>query len=399
MTDERGIFMKFKERLFKKKEKATTVVGKIKEIMNLINLLAYTPGLEFVDDWKKSYRTAFAIFVNSVATFISIYTFLVTFPAKENVALVGFFAFNGMIWGKLLVVMTKHDKFMSVVQYVFKVFNSNTTGPRGHILMGVTKLFNYHLLLNFSSFLAGYAIYSTFPLYDYFFYGRLTLVSPLLVPKIDPENLRGYFITTSFNVFLVSYCLNICLAVSSLFFLLVDTYGGLVSLVEHDLNEFDDMCERKESTGRRDAKMRNTMMELMDIARFSNYLNDLYDVIATVQIVMSAIVMLGSLAAILAINYKNCIGGFLSFYTELLMYCYIGQLLDDTNMRIINVISQAKWYTYELKYQKDIHIALYLAQNMEPIRLAGVIPLNFETGLMITNKIYTAFMFMLELIE
>ncbi|XP_037041150.1 uncharacterized protein LOC119077891 [Bradysia coprophila] len=398
MTDERSIFMKFKERFSKKKKKATTVSGKMQETMALINFFAYTPGLEFVNGWKKSYRTAFAVFTNAAAFLITSYTLAVSYKSKESSILTGFFAFNGMVWGKLIVIITKHDGFMSVVEFVVKVFDSNPTGPRERILMGVAKLISYHMIINLIGFATGYAIYSAFPLYDYFFLGKLTLVSPLLLPCIDPTTVTGYIITTSFNVFLVSFCLNVCISTSALFFMLVDAYGGLVSLIEHDFSEFDEISKRKHVARNSDEKMRNIMMQLMDVSRFSNYLHELYSVISTVQVVVSAIVALVCLGAYLAINFTNILGGFVSFYTEMLMYCYIGQILDNTNMRIIYVISQSKWYTYELKYQKDILIALYLAQNMQPIRIAGMIPLNFETGLMITNKIYTVFMFMLEFI-
>nr|QGW45374.1 odorant receptor 1 [Bradysia odoriphaga] len=399
MDNLKSNFTKLKEKIFKKKKSSESAVDRMNDIMKLINTIAYIPGLEFEDNWKKSRRTAFGCLMLATTTSVAIYTLLVTFPAKENLILVGFFAFNALVWGKTIVVITKHDKFMSVVRYVLTVFKDNKSGPRERILFGVTKMIHYHLAINFSSFLAGYLIYSFFPLYDYIYNKKLTLISPLLIPYVNAQQLRGYFITTAFNVFLGNMCLTVCICVSSLFFALVDSYDGLVSLVEHDFGEFDDMCENNENSKACDAKMRNTLLELMDLARLSNSMNGMYNIIATVQIGMSAVVILGSLAAILAVGYINCIGATLAFYTEMLVYCYIGQLLDTTNIRITHVICNAKWYNYAVKYQKDMMFALYLSQNLKPILLFNVFPLNFATSLMITNKIYTAFMFMLEFFD
>lgn len=44
------------------------------------------------------------------------------------------------------------------------------------------------------------------------------------------------------------------------------------------------------------------------------------------------------------------------------------------------VIYNAEWYRYDINYQKDILITLPIFQNMQPILIANVYPLNFETG-------------------
>jgi len=41
------------------------------------------------------------------------------------------------------------------------------------------------------------------------------------------------------------------------------------------------------------------------------------------------------------------------------------------------------WYLYDCCYQRDLMFALYIVQNMKPIAVAGILPLNFEAGLMV----------------
>ncbi|KAG4079239.1 hypothetical protein HA402_006962 [Bradysia odoriphaga] len=241
-------------------------------VMRFINALAYVAGLQFTDDWKKNGRIEFAVLVNFITLSCGVYSVWYYFPSEDSFLVTGMFAFNAVVWVKLIVVVLNHERFMSVVRFIYKVFKSNTSGQRERILSRVTKTINYHMAINVSSFLAGYVFYSAFPLYDYIFNGKLTLVSPLLVPLIDWTNLRGYFITTGFNVFAVSYCLTVCIAVSSLFFAFVDAYDGMVSLIEKDFGAFSDICEKKQCSMAYDTAFRNIMIQLMDLARFSHYM-------------------------------------------------------------------------------------------------------------------------------
>ncbi|XP_037030859.1 uncharacterized protein LOC119070557 [Bradysia coprophila] len=268
--------------------------------MRFINAWAYVAGLQFTDDWKRNGRIAFAVLVNFITLSCGFYSVWYYFPTENSFLVTGMFAFNAVVWVKLIVVVLNHERFMSVVQFIYKVFKSNTSGPRDRILSRVTKIINYHMAINLSSFLAGYVFYSAFPLYDFIFNGKSTLVSPLLVPLIDWTNLRGYFITTGFNVFAVSYCLTVCIAVSSLFFAFVDAYDGMVSLIDKDFGAFSEMCKIKQCGMAYDAVFQNIIIQLMDLARFSHYMNDLYNIIATAQVAMSFLVVVMALAAYLA---------------------------------------------------------------------------------------------------
>lgn len=59
-------------------------------------------------------------------------------------------------------------------------------------------------------------------------------------------------------------------AASCLFLLYVDSYDGMLSLIEDDFKVFDSMWERKGQSMIRKRKLafRNIMMELMDLARY-----------------------------------------------------------------------------------------------------------------------------------
>lgn len=53
------------------------------------------------------------------------------------------------------------------------------------------------------------------------------------------------------------------------------------------------------------------------------------------------------------------------------------------NVRVGDVLYNSKWYTYEVKYQKDILFALNIFQNAKSISVCEIYPLNFETGLQV----------------
>ncbi|XP_037026580.1 putative odorant receptor 83c [Bradysia coprophila] len=398
MTDAKHILIKFKERIFKKDEKEIgTALDSMNRIMKFINFFAQIPGLRFTDGWKKSYKILNAAFMNFLALALGIYSLYVTFPSTDNIILVGGLACITTVSTKLACVTRNHDKFMSVLKFIFKVFKTNSSGPRERILMDITKKIHYHLKINILGFVAGFFCYSAYPFYDCIFNGQLTLPSPVLVPGVNPNHLRGFFITNLVNMVIMLFCITICIATSSLFFVFVDAYYGLVSLIEHDFETFDKMCAQEASSRTKDVYFRNIMMGLMDLARFNSYMNELYGLISTVQITVSYIVVVCCAAAFLAFSYGSGLGGCVSFYTELLIFCYMGQLLDNMNKRIVTVICNAKWYTYDVKYQKDMMMVLYTVQNMQPILLGNMFPLNFHTGLRITNNIYSLIMFMVEM--
>ncbi|XP_037026631.1 uncharacterized protein LOC119067637 [Bradysia coprophila] len=398
MVNETNILIQFKEKIFKKnKQKSGTALDGMNGVMKCINFFAYVSGIEFIDDWRKNVRIGFAVIVLSLVLTCATYTICVFFPSTDNIILVGGIAFNSTVWTKLIFVSVKHEKFMSLVQYIYKVLKCEASAQRERIFMNVTKNIYYHLEINVSGIFAGLVFYSAFPCYEFFFNGKLTLVSPMLLPYVNPNHIRGYLITSAYNIFVVTFSLTISIATSSLFFAFVDAYNGLVCLLEHDFGTFDVMCTKNESRRTYDVTFRNLMMKLMDLVRFSCYMGHLFSFVSTVQVAMSCLVVVSCLGAFLAFDYVGGLGAAVCLYTEMLMYCYIGQLLDNTNKQIATVICNAKWYTYKVKYQRDMMTALYVAQKVKPILLANMFSLNFATGLKITKNIYTLIMFMLEM--
>lgn len=52
------------------------------------------------------------------------------------------------------------------------------------------------------------------------------------------------------------------------------------------------------------------------------------------------------------------------------------------------VLYDTKWYTYDVKYQKDMLFALLIFQELQPVSVASLYPLNFETGLQVISSVY-----------
>lgn len=63
--------------------------------------------------------------------------------------------------------------------------------------------------------------------------------------------------------------------------------------------------------------------------------------------------------------------------------CFNLSLFIQTE-RIEMVIVHTDWYLYDCPYQRDLMVvALYIVQNMAPVAVADIIPLNYETGVMV----------------
>lgn len=159
---------------------------------------------------------------------------------------------------------------MSLLNFIFKVYNENITGNRELILQDTTTTIVRHRKYVSIGLIIGLGLYSCWPCYDFLFNGNLTLVSPMLIPFVDPTILVGYLTLTAVNIFAAAWAMTGTYAFSCLFLLYVGVYDGLVSLIEDDFNMFDSMWERKDAfiiSKRKDA-FRNIMMELMDLARY-----------------------------------------------------------------------------------------------------------------------------------
>lgn len=169
---------------------------------------------------------------------------------------------------KLGFVWLKHKEFMSLIKFILKVYTENRSGFRELILARTVKRITRHFKILFTGLVFGVGLYSCYPCYDFIFNGNLTLVSPLIMPHVNEENLTGYLILTVMNIVAVVWNVFLCTyAVSCLFLTYVDVYAGLVSLIEEDFRMFDDMCKNKADTNKRKLAFRNITMELMDLAR------------------------------------------------------------------------------------------------------------------------------------
>lgn len=161
-----------------------------------------------------------------------------------------------------------HDKFMSVVDFIFVVANKNTEGKRYEILSDISKTMFYHFKLIFVGFACGAGVYSFFPVYDFIVNGNLTPISPLIFPFATDDSTRSFVIGTICNMIPPAWNIWAVSAVSCLFMTFVDVYAALILLIHNNLIEFDDMCTKKHKNIRlRNVVFRNTMIEIMDLAR------------------------------------------------------------------------------------------------------------------------------------
>jgi len=156
---------------------------------------------------------------------------------------------------------------MSLVDFIYVLANQNTDERRERIMLDTTKTIFYHFKLVVAGFSCGAAVYSLYPVYDYFFNGNLTPVSPMIFPFADDGTMRSYWIAMVCNFASPWWNIFGAVATSCIFMTFVDVYGGLVLLIENDLKKFDAMWTRKCNKKLRAAVFRNIMMEIMDLAR------------------------------------------------------------------------------------------------------------------------------------
>nr|QGW45432.1 odorant receptor 59 [Bradysia odoriphaga] len=395
------IVSKVKQKLDKngKVAKHETASERMAVTLKFVHKFTYPLGFELTNEWQFSLRTAVNVFVKWFTWFLIVYTIYLDFPSLDDVVVLGGTSVHIIHTVKFIIVLLHHKKFMSLLNFILKVYKVNVTGNREWILANSGKTISYHFKCVIAGSVAGAGLYSFWPCYDFLVNGNLTKVSPLIIPFLNDEQLKGYLIATIINIAHVVFHILGTFAMTCVFIVYVDVYDDLVSLIEDDFKLFDAMCEKGVNDSERQLVFRNIIRELMDLARYNSYMNDLFTDIATVECVCCYIGTVACLFGYFAVNFTNGIGAIAYFATELLMVCYIGQLVDNTTCRITDVINNTKWYIYDVKYQKDILLVLDIVSRVKPILILKLHPLNFATGLMIIKNIYTLTMFMLNFLE
>lgn len=164
--------------------------------------------------------------------------------------------------------MLNHERFLSLVNFIYELANKNTEGKKHLILFDATKrIFQYFKYVIGGIYLGG-VVYMFYPLYDYVVNGHLTPISPLVFPFANDESIRSFLISTMFNICCPMWNSFGTVAISCLFITFVEVYGILVAFIEEDIHTFDGMWRMgNKNIAERKAAFRNVLMEIMDLAR------------------------------------------------------------------------------------------------------------------------------------
>ncbi|XP_037024325.1 uncharacterized protein LOC119066138 [Bradysia coprophila] len=377
-------------------KKPQTAIEQLASILDYVNLVAYPCNQELTKDWQMAFRGKLCLVWQLFILCLDVYSGYILLPHPLGIVMSAGVAFSVTIIAKFVIVWYNQEKYYSLVAFIIDVFHRNKTGLRERMLFNTTQTIFQHFKVVRAAMSVGITLYSCYPLYDFFFRGNLTKVSPIMFPYLDDQVLQGYLISCALNIVWVGWSLTGVYAVSCMFLLYVDVYDALVSLVEDDLNAFDAMWETKcvDIKGRKLA-FRNIVMEFMDIARYSVYMNERFNFIATIQMGSTLFSLTTVLFGILKADYISGIGASVYYVTEILTFSFIGQIMQDTTDRIGEVICNTNWYNYDVSYQQDLMLLLGIMQNVSCVRICNVYPLNFELGLSTLNTVYNIFMFLI----
>ncbi|XP_037037060.1 uncharacterized protein LOC119074852 [Bradysia coprophila] len=377
-----------------------TTIQLIDTIYDFINWFAYFVGIEVRRDWKFNVRSKVNMILNIFFAWTEIYTFWLVVPSIDCVILLTGLCFTVTVMIKFASVVLNHERFLSLVNVIYKMASKNTEGRRHLIIADAKKTIFHHFKHIIIGVYFGGVVYLFYPIYDYVVNRTLTPVSPLIFPFLDDDTIRSFLISTMLNVTAALVNSFGTVAVSMFFVTFVEAYGTLNTLIEDDFRTFDGMWKRgNKNIAERRAAFRNIITAIMHSARFNLSINELYSLITTVQIGCCFFTMSTLIFGYLALDYVGGLGACVYFLTELMLFCYIGQLMDNQAERIASIIFHSDWYVYDVSCQKDILFALCVVKKLKSINVAGIMPLNFATGVQVIKNIYSITMFLLNALE
>nr|QGW45435.1 odorant receptor 62 [Bradysia odoriphaga] len=393
-----NLFIKIKGKYGKKEEKkAKTSIEQLEAIISYINFAVHFCNLELIKKWQLDWRGKSCLTWQICVLVLEIYSILVFLPETDGIIVVAFLLFSVTIITKFTTIWFDHDKFYSLVDFTFELFNKNTTGLRDRILFKTTEIIFRHFRLLLFAWSSAMISYSLFPVYDFAIRGNFAAVSPIIFPYIDDTVLRGYLISVALNIFWMAWSIGGNYGVSCMFLLTLDIYDGLVTLIESDLKEFDAICDLKSvDLNRQKAIFRNIMIEFMDIARLSTYINDRFGLITTMQMASSYISLPIFLYGTMTADFMSGYGASIYYVIEIWTLAYMGQLMADTTERITEVICNCNWHKYDIHIQKDLIILLTIMQRVQCVRIGNMYPLDLNAGVNMMKSIYSLLMFLIE---
>ncbi|XP_055307819.1 odorant receptor 63a-like [Sitodiplosis mosellana] len=170
-------------------------------------------------------------------------------------------------------------------------------------------------------------------------------------------------------------------------------------LIELELNEMSDEFEKKNESS--EAKpVSQLQLILMRVLHMDEYVKSFGNMMY-VRNFLSPPLFTSSIAVSIysqyMMGYPAGYGFSVVSYVQMVILCYTGQNIQDRNDRLLKAFYNSKWYLLPKKDQKHILLMILRMENGVRVTIGPFQSLNYETLKILSQKIYSFLMFLINL--
>ncbi|XP_037039731.1 odorant receptor 67d-like [Bradysia coprophila] len=373
----------------------------LKRTLQFLELLGMVIGLEMSYSWKNNIRFGITKFLTVLCWSQFFYTQFVNIYQGNAFKSFEVFAIYG-VGISTLVKIWCHGKYHINVHAIhessLKICQRNT-GSRGDRLnQRVQNNFHFLKCVTLSAIVL-IIIYLFYPVKSFLIDGKLVPLVPVEFMFIDQSTLSGYIIASCIMTTAGIYGTILTTYMGLTFVLIIINYSLRVDLLEIDIEELNDMWSdtSKSTAAYRRLFLRNIIRKCIDMRE---YVAEIKNIFAVKMFIFFAFSYLSQILCYYQIFVNNWIPGFalaFGFFLEMNLYCMMGTKAAIENERSCFIITQSKWYTYDLKSQKLMLTLLCANMNSQELWIGPIAPLSVYTATQMIKGIYTYYTVMAEI--
>ncbi|EAT48361.2 AAEL000613-PA [Aedes aegypti] len=373
------------------------------DIIRLARRMASFCGVDLLaDNYKPNWRTALTFAGCISYLFTSCYSAWYYYP--DVFKMLQALAPNGIAWQgclKLFIAVQQRKFFQGRAKYLEEFHRIHVNRPEDNaVLLGLMVKMHLACRVLLSAYITAVLGFGLYPVYFFVMYGERTFAINVLVPGIDPDSQWGYFLTVSYQIFLLSIAMAGISAFDTTFLIFVCNLAGLVDVFMNKLKELDRLLEKEKADL---AEIRDHVREILidhyGIVSYESDLDNRYIAINLMQVGSSVACLSISLFLCYMTNYLPGYAFILGAIFQLLTYCLLGTIFSVKNDDAILAINGTKWYLLEKSQLKMVGFMLHRCQNPSNLTVGGFAPLNIETFVEIMKTIYQFFAMMINFVN
>nr|QGW45379.1 odorant receptor 6 [Bradysia odoriphaga] len=386
----------------RRKENADNDTTTLKRIFDFSDIFSNIVGWKFSYDWKINPKHCFTCLVVLDMWTQFIYSQILFFKNGEYSRFFGVLATYGIgasFIKKFWIFVKSYKALAALRHFSFKI---NRKADRN-----MAEKLNRHQLKNFKlckivvlSASLSYAAFTFYPLTQLVFNRKFVSLLPIEIMFLDQTKWSGFIIATAIVAVTGVWVELVFFSININFLMAIFNCSTQVILIEDDFKKLDAFWSNPKTTNlvERHMFLRNICQKCQDRDKFMDAVKGIFDGPIFYYFCVTYMAQIICLYEIQMMNWIPGYGFSICGFLEMLLYCIIGTEVSKINERLFYVLTQSKWYTYDMCSQKIFLDLLNSCMNAKELSIGPLAPLSVISWIQIVKSIYSYYTFLSEVV-